>query len=258
MPRPSRWYDSVPEATALVTCGGEQHRVTWRRGKIVLLDHDLSAERGMLAFGGELCECMKVLGMWVEQFRMAPDQLLTLRTWLGPHADLAPAAFDLPRRLATIVSWERSWRFASHLNDKEARLLGAELKDKALAPLREHLNAWKPKTGARVISGCQVALVPASEAATVEGTMDRVAMRAVAQLHARWVVDVWPRGIANVDDNFVVEVVKAVSVNELRVLAVRWEPSGTGTWATVADEASVWRDAGGDGDGEWRLTWESS
>ena len=256
MPRPSRWYDAVPDATTTVTCGGEQHRVTWRRGKLVLHDHDLSAERAMLAFGGELCECMRVLEMWVEQFRMSPEQFFTLRKWLGPHAHLAPEAFDLQRRLAMISTWERSWRTASYVNDKEARLLGVELKDKALAPLREHLNAWKPRTGARVISGCQVALVPSSEPAEVEGTMDRVAMRAVAQLHARWLVDVWPRGIATVDDAFVVELVKAASDDDLEVLAVRWEPGVTGTWATVTAEASVRRDAGRGG--EWRLTWGTS
>jgi hypothetical protein len=240
----------------MVTCGGEEHRVTWRRGKIVLDDHDLSAERGMLAFGGEMCECMRVLAMWVEQFRMSSDQFLSQRKWLGPHAHLAPAAYDLQRRLAMILTWERSWRTASYVNDKEARLLDVELKDKALEPLRRHLTAWKQRTGARVVSGCQVALVPSSVAATVEGTMDRVAMRAAARLHARWVVDVWPRGIAVVEDAFVVELIKAVSVDDLRVLAVRWKPSGTGTWATVAEEASVRRDAGGDG--QWRLTWDGT
>jgi hypothetical protein len=87
--------------------------------------------------------------------------------------------------------------------------------------------------------------------------MDRVAMRAVAHLHARWVVDVWPRGIATVDGAFVVELVKAPSVDDLRVLAVRWEPAGSpGTWETVAAEASVRRNR--EGGGAWRLTWDAA
>ncbi|MDQ4068056.1 MAG: hypothetical protein M3203_01035 [Actinomycetota bacterium] len=254
MPRTPRWYDCLPEATASVTCGGEQHRVTWRRGKLVLEEHDLSAERGMLAFGGELCECMRVLEMWVEQFRMPPDQFLQLRKWLGPDADLAPSEFELHRRLGMILSWERTWRATFYLHRKQEKLLGDELKDKALGPLRQHLNAWKAKTGARVISGCQVAVVPGTKPATVEGTTDGVAMRAVAQLHGRWLVDVWPRGIAVVDDAFVVGLEEARHVDELLVQAVRWEQTRPGKWATVDRPARVQRDE----TGTWHLSWETA
>lgn len=252
MPRKSRWYDAVPEATAVVDCGGEKHRVTWRRGKVVLEDHDLSAERGMLAFGGELCGCMRVLEMWVEQFRMPPELFVQLRSWLGPNADLAPLEFDLHRRLGMILSWARAWRASFHLNRKHEKLLGDVLKDTALGPLRQHQNAWKPKTGARVVSGCQVAVVPTSQPAAVEGTTDRVAMRLTAALHPRWSVDVWPRGIALVDDAFVVELTEAATADDLRVLAVRWEPNRTGTWAAVTAPARIRRDAAG----AWHLTWE--
>jgi hypothetical protein len=254
VPRKPRWYDALPEATAVVDCGGEPHRVTWRRGKLVLEAHDLTAERTMLAFGGELCPCMRVLEMWVTQFRMPPEQFLGLRKWLGPNADLAPAEFDLHRRLAMILGWDRSWRQTFHFRVKQAQLLGDELKDKALAPLRQHLNAWKPKTGARVISGCQVALIPATDPPRVEGTTDGVAMRAGAMLHARWLIDVWPRQIAMVDDAFVVGLADALSVDDLRVSAVRWEPNGPRTWATVAAPARVRRDPGTGG--AWHLTWE--
>lgn len=252
MPRKPRWYDALPEATVTVTCGGEDHQVTWRRGKLVLEAHDLSAERGMLAFGGELCPCMRVLEMWVEQFRMPPELFVQLRKWLGPNADLAPLEFELQRRLGMILGWERSWRRASYVNHQQERLLSAELKDKALPPLRQHLNAWKPRTGARVISGCQVAVVPTKAPATVDGTTDGVAMKAVARLHGRWLVDVWPRGIATVDDAFVVGVVDAASDDDVSVRAVRWEPTTAGKWATVEHPARARRDAGG----TWHLTWE--
>lgn len=256
MPRKPRWYDPVPEATTVVDCGGADHRVTWRRGKLVLEAHDLTAERTMLVFGGELCECMRVLEMWVEQFRMPPELFVQLRSWLGPNAYLAPVEFDLQRRLAMVLGWDRSWRAASHVEDKQARLLGAELKDKALGPLRQHLATWKSRTGARVVSGCQVNVVPYSEPVTAGGTCDGVAMRATAALHGRWLTDIWPRGVATVGDAFVLELEKALSADELRVLAARWEPASAGTWATVDRPARVWRDAGG-GDA-WHVTWEGS
>ena len=253
-PRP-RWYDPLPEATATVDCGGEAHRVTWRRGKLVLQDHDLTAERTMLAFGGELCQCMRVLEMWVEQFRMPPELFVQLRSWLGPNADLAPIEFDLHRRLGMIMGWDRSWRATFYFRVKQAQLLGDEIKDKALVPLREHLNAWKPRTGARVVSGCQVALVPGNEPSLLEGNTDGVAMRASAKLHARWLIDIWPRDLATVEGAFVLELAEAVSVDDLQVRAVRWEPNGGGTWATVTAPARAWRDR--TADGAWHLTWQA-
>lgn len=256
MPRQPRWYDALPEVSANVVCGGESHRVTWRRGKVVLEDHDLGAERGMVAFGGELCPCMRVLEIWVEQFRMPPDLFGQMHTWLGEQSFLLPDEFAQPRRSAMVLNWERTWRFESWLPTKQAKLLFEELKDKALPALRRHLNAWKAKTGARVVAGCQVALLPSNRTPNIDGSTDRVAMRATAWLHPRWVVDVWLHGIAVVDDAFVVDLTKARSGNDLEVVAVRWEPDAAGSWATVAAPARVWRDAGSDG--EWRLTWEAA
>jgi hypothetical protein len=256
MPRKLRWYDPLPQATAVVDCGGEQHRVTWRRGKLVLEAHDLTAERTMLVFGGELCQCMRVLEMWVEQFRMPVEIFGQMHTWLGENAFLVPDEWALPRRLAMILNWERLWHFESWLNSKQSAMLREELVEKAMPPLRQHLNAWKVKTGARVVAGCQVALLKSSAPTDVEGTSDRVAMRVRVHLHARWLVDIWPRGIANVDDNFVVELTDAVTLNDLRVLAVHWEQKGPGTWASVVSPARVWRDPGSGG--EWRLTWEAA
>ena len=254
MPRKPRWYDVIPEATAVVDCGGAEHRVTWRRGRMVLLAHDLTAERAMLAFGGELCPCMRVLEMWVEQFHMPADLFGKMPSWLGENAFLVPPELALPRQMGMVLSWERLWRFESWLPTKQAKLLSDELKDKALAPFRQHVNAWKVKTGARVVSGCQVALLPTSQPPAVEGSTDRVAMRAVARLHGRWLVDIWPKGIAVVDDAFVVDLVKARSLDDLAVLATRWEQNDAGTWTAAVAPAWVWREPGSDG--SWQLSWE--
>jgi len=176
-----------------------------------------------------------------------------MHTWLGDQAFLLPAEMALPRRLGFVHTWERTWRFESYLPTKQARLLTDELKDKALPALRQHLNAWKAKTGARIVAGCQVVLAPTNQTPAVEGSTDRVTMRATANLHGTWVADVWPHGIAVVDGAFVVDLRRARTLSDLEVVAVRWEPQGSG-WTAVAAPARVWRDAGSAG--EWRLTWE--
>ncbi len=236
-------------------CGGEAHRVTWRRGKIVLEAHDLTAERALMVFGGEMCPCMRVLEMWVQQFRMPPEQFLRMQSWLtGANSFLAPTEFALVRHLGMVLSWERSWRRAYYFEEKAARLLGGELQEKALPYLRDHVNLWKARTGASVVSGCHVGLVPSNRAVTLTGTTDGVAMRLVAQIHATWVVSVWARGIATVDDAFVLELVDARSNDDLQVVAGRWEPTGSGTWATVTGPARLTRDP--DGGGDWRIEWD--
>jgi hypothetical protein len=153
-----------------------------------------------------------------------------------------------------VLAWERLWRFESWLPNKQSRRLDREIKELALPYLRAHLNAWKARTGARVVSGCQVGLARGFDTATVEGTTDRVAMRATARLRPRWLVDVPPREIAVVDDAFVVALEDALTPDDLRVSAVRWEPNGPGTWGTVAGHARVRREPGTGG--EWHLTWE--
>ena len=50
--------------TAEFHCGGQHHRIVWRRGKLVLEDHDLLAERSLIALGSEPPLCVEVLDAW--------------------------------------------------------------------------------------------------------------------------------------------------------------------------------------------------
>lgn len=252
MSRKWRWYRAIPEATTVVDCGGERHRITWRRGKVVVEAHDLTAERALLAFGGAPCPCMQVLEVWTEQFRMAPDLFAQMPSWLGDKGFLVPTELGLPRRLGMVLTWERAWRFESWLPTRQARLLGDELKARALPPLREHVNAWKAKTGVRIVSGCQVGIVPPTEPAALGGTTDGLAMKVAARLPPRWVVDVWARGISTVDGAFVVGLTDVRSADDLSVVAGRWEPTGRGaTWATATAPGRLRRGS----DGTWNLEW---
>ena len=63
-PAAQRWCHDLPAATAQIECGGHQHRITWRRGKLVLEDHDVLAERSLVALGSEPPTCVQVLDAW--------------------------------------------------------------------------------------------------------------------------------------------------------------------------------------------------
>ena len=250
LPRRPRWYHAVAPVSATIPCEGEQHRVSWQRGKFVLHDHDLSAERAMLVLGGEPCACLRALRLWRDQFGMPPELFNRMHTWMGADAVLAPTEMALPRSLGMTCSWARAWRRTSYL-DKQGRLLQEQAKERALPPFRQHLTAEKQRFGARVISGAQVRIVPDPEQATVTGQMDKVGVRAQAALHPSWLVEVWPLGIAVVDGAFVVEMVERHWTRPM-VRAARWEDDGPGKRTPVVALARLdVSDEGG-----WRLSWE--
>lgn len=239
--------------TAVVRCGGDNHRVTWRRGKLVLEDHDLGAERTMLVFGGEPCVCMQVLKMWDDQFGMPPELFGNMPRWLGASAFLAPPEFDLVRELGMVLSWERAWRHGSYLT-KHERLLESELRERATGPLREHLVYWKQQAGVRVLSAADVTVVRSDQRPHLTGSIDRVSIKARAALKATWPVEVWARNIALVGDAFVLEVLEAPRPN-FYVRAASWG-NGGGGGGFLPVEGNAWVTAAGDGG--WRLEWDGT
>jgi hypothetical protein len=56
--RRRRWYAEQPPVTVSVAAGSEEHRVSWRHGRLVLHDHDVAAEEVLQALGGEPCVCL--------------------------------------------------------------------------------------------------------------------------------------------------------------------------------------------------------
>jgi hypothetical protein len=221
LPRVPNWYHHIPQATGLVPCEGTEHRVSWRRGKLVLEDHDLSAENALLAFGGEPCACMQALRLWRHQFGMPPELFSSMQKYLGADAALAPEQLGLARELGMNMSWDRSWRRSSFLDKKHERLLQAALRERALPLFRQHVTLEKERFGCRVVSGAQVKIAPSIEEVAVAGEMDRVAVKAVVNLHALWLVKIWPRGLGLVDGVFVAGLLED-SYDAPLVSAVRW------------------------------------
>jgi hypothetical protein len=250
LPSRPRWYHHVPPVSATVPCEDGEHRVSWQRGKFVLHDHDLGAERAMLVLGGEPAPCLRALRMWRDQFGMPPEIFGQMHSWLGDDAVLAPREMELPRRLGMTLSWIRSWKAWAYL-DKHGRLLQEQAKELAMGPFRQHLNLERQRFGSRVISGASVQIVPDQAPASITGQMNRVSVRAAVTLHGSWLVDVWPRDMAVVEGAFVLEVLED-SWSAPRVRAVRWDDRPGGTRAPVVATARLNRSS----EGAWELSWE--
>ena len=254
--RVGRWCDHVPPATAVVECGGEDHRITWRRGKLVLEDHDLSAELAMVAFGGQPCACLRALQLWrnLHSWSMSGQLFQQMTARLGSQTILAPGRLAAVHELGLMLTWERTWKRSAFFSDHE-RLLKEQLQKRALEPLRAHLTFWKDRLGSRRISSAEVEVQRAGRPAVLNGSMDTVGVRARAVLGTAWALRVWARGAAVVDGAFVLEIVDDVAdPDEPVVRAVRWEEQGAGVSAPVAAAARLDRSP----EGTWRLTWEDA
>lgn len=249
-----RWCDHIKPATALVACSGTEHRVTWRKGKVVLEDHDVGAERAMLAFGGELPECLKVLQFWrnLHSWAMSIELFRQVQSSLGPAALLAPGDLAARNQLGLMLTWDRAWKRGAYFSE-HGRLLHDHIRPDVLTLLREHLKFWMAENGCRRMSSAALEVPPKATAASLHGEMDTVGVRATVSLTATWVVQVWGRGLALVDGAFVLEVLgHAEHGAAVLVRAARWDEAEPGMFRPVAAPARVRRDPAG----AWRLTWD--
>ena len=247
----TRWCDHVAAATALVDCNGERHRVTWRRGKVVLENHDLTAETAMLAFGGKPFACLGVLRRWrdMHTWAMSGELFRQMQSRLGPDVVL-PGHLKPVHELGLMLTWERNWRRSSYFADY-GRLLLEEVRKRAEPPLREHMAFWRKRSGARLLSSVQVTLRRPGQPPSLLGSMDNVRASVTAALGVSWVLTVWARGLAVVEGALVLQIEEeAPESTHLRVRAVRWVERG-GAWAPVAATALVGTGAEGN-----TLSWE--
>ena len=251
-----RWCHHIEPATAVVSCSGESHRVTWRRGKVVLEDHDLGAERTMLALGGEQCACLRVLQLWrnLHSWSMSAELFRQMVSRLGEQSILAPGPLARVHELGLLLTWERRWKRSAWFSGHE-RLLGEQVTKRAREPLRQHLALWKDRVGSRRITSVDVQIQRPDRPAVLVGSMDSIGTKVTAALGTDWVLRVWGRGLAVVGDAFVLEVVEDRGPREgLRVRASRWEEQSGGVFVPVSGPARLTPTA----PGGWDLAWDDA
>lgn len=248
-----RWCDRLEAVTELVECSGERHRISWRGGSLVVEDHDLTAERTMRALGAETPECLRLLKQWrdLSSWATSTELYVQMRARLGPERILAPGALGERHELALLLTWERAWRASSFRADGHERLLADQLQARATEPLTRHLALWSQRLGCRQLPSIEVKLRRPGQAPRMVGAINRFTARLTVGLGVRWVLEVWARGLAVVDDGFVLEVRPGAG---LVARAIRWEPQPDGGARPVVQAARLGRSGGG----EWRLAWDPS
>jgi hypothetical protein len=249
-----RWCDRLEAVSELVECGGQRHRVSWRRGSLVVEDHDLAAERAMRALGAETPDCLRLVKQWrdLNHWATSTELFAQMRARLGDDRILAPGSLGRRHELALLLTWERAWRESSYYGTGHERLLAEQLRSRALEPLARHLSLWSGRLGSPQPPTVEVKLRRPGQAPRITGAIDRFSARVTAGLGVRWVLEVWARDLAVVDDGFVLEV--GPSGSDLGARAVRWEAQPDGGARPVVAAARLGRDR----EGSWRLSWDGA
>ena len=249
--RSSRWYDDVPPATFEIPCGEETHRITWRRGKLILEDHpDLRSEEILAALGGDKYACLQLLDGWRRSrsgFDHSVDNL-----WRGRFFGLPPA-YRSRSLLAIFVHWERHWH-EPEFRASRGQQVTNQVERHAYDLLRRFIEDRRrvQRHGPQVT--IQVDVVAARHEPTLAGHLDGKSSHVAAELGPRWLARVWMRGRALAQGAFVVDVLGNDRGEEpLAVRAARWQTREDGSSVVVVEDA--WLRTADNGD--VAITWQT-
>jgi hypothetical protein len=292
------WYRGVPTVEAKLQVSEDaSHRIAWRRGRFVLLDHpDPSGEMALAALGGELCPCFELREAWrtadfdtawqstgwffdpadvLREYRLHRERMRNLR--LRVPGNTSPGGIQLARPGGR--SWFSTTR-GTRVSDVEAihgelvRRLRERLFGSLPTPFLERLAFGMVVRGLRAsesVSGmarirlrefvldavvrCVRAWGPTKQRqlpVDIELWLtNRVAPQLVglvephlgyveAVLPSRWLVAVHARGLAVVDDCFVLDATLDHATGG-RVEAVHFERTSPAGWTPVQRTMQVRR-----------------
>lgn len=209
----AHWYRRTSTYEVAVDCGGVQHTVRWRRGRLRLLDHDVAAERAVVALGGDPCPCVEVLDVW----RRACETASGRAHRRALPEDLRPAA-----ALCRMVAAERRW--AHPALRVERRAFADDLVRNLREALVKSLQPSQPTTGYPRRVELDIRAVAAGSPIQLEADVWPSRVRLRIELALSWLVQVDGLGLANVDDLVVLAVVdNDYGAGLVGVLALSWK-----------------------------------
>jgi len=124
-PATPRWPRGAGRLRVNVDCDGTTHSIVWRRGALVLVDHDVAADEVIAALGGDLPPCLELLASWRKGYiETGPSgsalglvrSLSSIARWMGTAASARPTALPEPlrrlREASVLHTWGRGLRNA--------------------------------------------------------------------------------------------------------------------------------------------------
>jgi hypothetical protein len=247
------WYDGVPPSAALVRCGGEDHRLTWQRGRLVVEDHDVPAELALVGLGGASCACLDLFLvcregfdvddlflLWTEQAEPSVGASQALERW-ARRAGVRRGGLDVAsrradeRRASLLASLPVEFRrrlalgiFRSVAREPDDRPSASH---PSFAPVFGSLvtSAVRASLGRELVGGAldvRWSLSPTGGSSGVDGRRGERGGWIGFRLSPGWVPEVWAWGLAVVDGHLVADVVDRRSRRLVEADLVSWDRAG--------------------------------
>ena len=127
------WPRGVAPLRVTIPCGGAPHGITWRRGSLVLEDHDAAADAVLVALGGAPPACLDVQRSWrLGYIEQAPPtetaalvrSLSSLARWMsGGNPAVLPEPLRRLREASVLHTWGRGLRDPVASDEAQRRFL---------------------------------------------------------------------------------------------------------------------------------------
>lgn len=237
------WTRRVPTLQVPVTCSGQRHTVLWKRGSLVVVDHDVAADAVVVALGGDAPACLEVLRSWrigyiEEQPPTASTGLLrtlsSLGRWMGgggPAPVVLPEPLRRMREVSILHTWGRGLRDGRAGNDAQddflERAVARRIRDLIDPQLFAVYGTWPHDRDVDVvINPDRSAPISVSGRASLEG------IDAVLEIPVTWITSVWVPGLEVLRGGLLLDVDRRTPAS---ALVARWLADGEGGWILVAD-----------------------
>jgi len=226
----SVWPRGVPPLHVRVACQGAEHTISWRRGSLVLDDHDAVADEVLVALGGEAPACLEVQRSWrlgyIEQEPPTERAALvrslsSLARWMsggGAQPAVLPEPLRRLREASVLHTWGRGLREPT--SSKEAQRVFLE---RAIARrVRDLLVRQLRPVGGHGNADVAVAL---GDDVEVHGRCEGAVAVVRVRVPPRWLTTVWVSEL----ETWGGDVVLAAADRRPSSLEVaRWLPDGDG------------------------------
>jgi hypothetical protein len=206
-------------------CDGRRHAITWRRGSLVLEDHDVVADEVVAALGGATPPCLDVLRSWrlgyIEEEPPTESAALvrslsSLARWMsgGGHPAVLPEPLRRLREASVLHTWGRGLREPVASEDAQREFLARAVRRRVRDLLARQLRPLGADREARID-----VVVDGDVEVRANGRCEGSAAMVEVQVPTSWLTDVWVSGV----ETWRGEVVLAVSDRRPTTLdLVRW------------------------------------
>ena len=240
----TRWHAGVGRVRVRIACRGEQHHVLFRRGALVLEDHDAEGELALAALGGPSEPCVEVLRLWrdgvIGEAEAGQPHWTTFRA--GPAAPSLPEPLRRLRELTMVHTWARGLRTLARADRAAAaeRFLVGSLRRRARAALETDVRAIARAMGSVAGPIIEIECLAAGESPWARGRVEPSRAALAVGLPATWLRDVWARQITMIGPAAVLDARRApADADDATVTLLRWMPDGPRQWLATTERVSV-------------------